>query len=521
MRTEIKPGQIVLFIVLILTGLLCLSFFFPQEGIRITNKLVMHFPTFEELFDKTKNSPVDITEIINKNQVPADSVETWKSSRSAGLLDDSTIVYYEPKPINPDEVTRKLEFASGDKSVLYPFFKELSEIRSTGRLIRVLHYGDSQIEADRISSLLRSKLQGQFGGSGPGLISAIPPFDFDSPVKREYSDNWLRFTGFGKLDTSIRHSRYGVLASFSRFAPYQHSLNDSVHHTDSIKENLQEHHAWIKINHSPYSSQSVRKYSRVRLFYGYNKYPVNLKLFAGELEFDKKILLPSDGLQIKQWNFEETPAFLKMEFSGYDSPDIYAMALDGPAGVAVDNIPLRGSSGLFFTSTSQGMLKAIYQNLNARLIILQFGGNVAPSMLDNYDFYESGFYRQLNTLKNLIPGVSIVVIGIADMSLKEKDTYVSYPNVELIRDALKNATFRAKCAYWDTYEAMGGKNSMPSWVFADPPLAEKDFIHFTIRGSGIIAQMFYKALMFEYNEYFNKFVRANQSGGDKNQYGAK
>ena len=81
----------------------------------------------------------------------------------------------------------------------------------------------------------------------------------------------------------------------------------------------------------------------------------------------------------------------------------------------------------------------------------------------------------------------------------------------MIRNALKNAAFKADCAFWDTYEAMGGENSMPSWVFSDPPLAEKDFTHFTIEGSKIIAQMFYKALMLEYKNYFNLNIKDNKS----------
>jgi hypothetical protein len=504
----VKPKHILLFILLIISGLLTVSFFFPKEGIKITDKWVLHFPTFDELMEDTNAQTVDISEIVRKNQVPEDSIDSWKEELSIGVLDDSVMVYYEPKEINPKEITRRLEFPANDKSVLYPFFKELAELRSSAKLIRILHYGDSQIEADRISSFLRNKLQGQFGGSGPGLIPAIQPFDFDSPVKTEYSDGWLRYTGFGIKDTSLNHNRYGILASFSRFAPYPEIVTDSLS-KDSVHKSLKEYKAWITINHSPYSFQNVKKYAQCRFFYGYNKYPVNFKLFSGGHEIDKKILLPSENLQVKQWQFKETPPFLHFEFSGYDSPDIYAIALDAMHGVAVDNIPLRGSSGLIFTTMSQQMLKEIYTNLNTKLIILQFGGNVAPSMLDNYDYYQASFYNQLRTLKNLIPGVSIIVIGIADMSLKEKDKYVSYSNVLLIRDALKKATFKAKCVYWDTYEAMGGANSMPSWVFSDPPLAEKDFIHFTVRGSGIVAQMFYKALMFEYNGYYNKFVKKN------------
>ncbi|MFN8257322.1 MAG: hypothetical protein U0W24_16630 [Bacteroidales bacterium] len=503
-----KPTKILLFVLLILSGLLCISFLFPKEGIKITDSWVLYFPTIDDLMEEEDEKVVDITEIITKNQIKDESGSDDRKQMVQITLSDSSIIYYEPKKVDISQVSRKIEFPENDKSVIYPFFKELSEVQSNGRLIRILHYGDSQIEADRISSYLRSKIQGQFGGSGPGLIPAVQPYGFDSPVKLENSGGWMRFTGFGIKDSMVKHNRYGVLASFSRYSPYSDTLK-------SVKDSLIKHHRekneWIKIMHSPISNANVKKYTQCRLFYGYNKLPVNIKIYAGDEEFDKSVLLPANNLQVRKWMFGKTPSYLKLEFNGYDSPDIFAIALDGLSGVAVDNIPLRGSSGLVFTNSSESLLQAIYQNLNAKLLILQFGGNVAPNMKDNYDFYQQSFYNQLIRLKKLIPGVSIIVIGIADMSIKEKDKYVSYPNVTLIRDALKKASFKANCAYWDTYEAMGGKNSMPSWVFSDPALAEKDFIHFTADGSKIIAQMFYQALMFEYNEYFEKVIKSNYS----------
>jgi len=80
--------------------------------------------------------------------------------------------------------------------------------------------------------------------------------------------------------------------------------------------------------------------------------------------------------------------------------------------------------------------------------------------------------------------------------------YESYPNIEKIRNAQRNAAFKANCAFWDLYEAMGGKNSMPSWVFAKPvPLAGKDFTHFTPEGAKIVSEMLYKALLVEYAKF--------------------
>jgi lysophospholipase L1-like esterase len=162
---------------------------------------------------------------------------------------------------------------------------------------------------------------------------------------------------------------------------------------------------------------------------------------------------------------------------------------------------MRGSSGLVFTKMDKTILRDHYKALNVKLIILQFGGNVVPHITNDYGYYERLFHSQLVRIKQMLPDVAIIVIGVADMSMKKRDRYVSYPNIEKIRDAMKKATFDAGCIYWDMYEAMGGKNSMPSWVFANPPLASKDFVHFNTRGARIIAHMFYNSLMYEYNVY--------------------
>ena len=162
---------------------------------------------------------------------------------------------------------------------------------------------------------------------------------------------------------------------------------------------------------------------------------------------------------------------------------------------------MRGSAGLVFSKIDPDLLKEMYDSLNVKLLLLQFGGNVVPYITDNYAYYERWFYRELSHLKSLVPDMSIIVIGVADMSMKEKDKYVSYPNLVNIRDALRSASFRADCAFWDMYGAMGGYNSMPSWVWAQPPLATADFVHFNEKGARVLAEMFYNAFIHDYNIY--------------------
>jgi lysophospholipase L1-like esterase len=184
------------------------------------------------------------------------------------------------------------------------------------------------------------------------------------------------------------------------------------------------------------------------------------------------------------------------------SPEFYGIALDCHTGVAVDNMPFRGSSGAEFTRMNQGLISRQLKFLNGKLIVLQFGVNVVPYIAKDYQFYESMLYSQLAALRRYNPQVSILVVGVSDMSRRINGEFVSYPNVALIRDAQRNAAFKAGCAFWDLYEAMGGENSMPSWVYNKPALANKDFTHFTARGAQLVAEMLYKALMTDY-ETFN------------------
>ena len=112
-----------------------------------------------------------------------------------------------------------------------------------------------------------------------------------------------------------------------------------------------------------------------------------------------------------------------------------------------------------------------------------------------------GFRAQIRRIKRTCPDAAIIVIGPGDMSTKEKDRFVTYNNLPGLVDAMKNVAMETGCGYWNMYESMGGKNSMPSWVNAIPELARPDYVHFSTRGARLIANMFYNALIFEYGNF--------------------
>lgn len=484
---SVKPYITLLFLVSVLTVLLAISFLFPNDGIPVGKSMKIRFATPEDIFNHGEEEYADISDKI-ANAILSDSIlET--------LANQDEEISWDTVRANEDSLKSSialLKFPKNNRKLLYPVFKSFDRAKYSDIPIRIMHYGDSQIEGDRISSFIRNRLQKKFGGSGVGLVPVQQIYDFKYSIFQENSNNWYRYTLYGQRDTTLPHNRYGALASFCRFTPSGTRYEQTNTSSDS---------AWVSFSPSDYSYSNTRSFRQCRLFYSHNTQPFIIELYQGENLLEAEMYPASSSLQTVHWKFDSLVSEIKILFKGTDSPDIYGIALDGKSGIAVDNIAMRGSSGLVFTKMDKTILRDHYKALNVKLIILQFGGNIVPHITDSYGYYERLFGAQLKRIKQLLPDVAIVVIGVADMSMKEKDRYVSYPNIEKIRDAMKGACFNANCVYWDMYEAMGGKNSMPSWVFANPPLASSDFVHFNTRGARIIANMFYNSLMYEYNLY--------------------
>lgn len=493
---QVRPHITLLFILSVFTVLLLVSFAFyvvlpeNEEDILLFGSIKISFIKPSDIF-KEKEQYADISSIIEQNELIIDSVEVE-------VIQEPEEITFDTVRANADSLkqsVRKLEFPENNRSILFPVFKAMEAAHANNEVVRIMHFGDSQIEGDRITSFVRNRLHNKFGGCGVGLVPARHMYDFKYSILQESSDNWNRYNVYGRRDTLIKHKRYGIIAGFNSFTPQP--VDTGVIDT-TIKN------AWITFESSPYSYTNTKKFEQCRLFYGYNTLPFDANLYVGDTMVDAGTYAPSSQMKEIQWLFNEPTGNIKIEFNAVQSPEIYGIALDAKSGIAVDNIAMRGSAGLVFTKMDPALFKQLVNKLNVKLLILQFGGNIVPNIRKDYSYYERWFYSQLNYIKTHAPEVEIIVIGVADMSMKKGSRYVSYPNIELVRDAMKNASFRAGAAYWDMYEAMGGENSMPSWVFASPSLAGKDFVHFNPRGAKIIANMFYNALLNEYSYYKRK-----------------
>jgi len=485
-----KPYHVLLFITGVLILLAPLVWFTPSEGWELGG-MKLRFLSFEKFMHPVKKENKDISKIvatvdttmIEEPAVPDSLVKHENASGTAmGMPSGGKL---------STESATHIAFSEEGLQRLSQLFAKMEESAKNGKKVRILHYGDSQIEGDRMTAYIRQRIQEQFGGNGPGMIPAVNVYNTFS-FKQTCSANFQRYTAFG--GQTLQSKRYGAMATAGRFTPEYTDSSERARVT-SVKE------AWIEIEPSKQAYGRSRNYNHVDLYYTSCYRPCAIKVFQNGNLIHEDSLIQDGKYHILPLSFPATPGKLRYEFSSAVSPNILGFSLEGDIGVQVDNIAMRGSSGTFFGKIDQQLAARMYQDMNTELIIMQFGGNSVPYFKDSSSVahYARQFKGQLQTIRKLRPSAAIIVIGPSDMSRLEDGIYVTYPYLPACVRAMKKAAMEVGAGYYDLYSAMGGKNSMPSWV--ERGLAGNDYIHFSNKGASIASQLFYEAFSAEYAKW--------------------
>ena len=78
------------------------------------------------------------------------------------------------------------------------------------------------------------------------------------------------------------------------------------------------------------------------------------------------------------------------------------------------------------------------------------------------------------------------------MTTSRNGQRLTYPFLPKLNDLMKEECMKNDVAYFSMYEAMGGENSMISWV--KQGMAASDYVHFSPKGTKLISEVFYQCL---------------------------
>ena len=452
-----SPWKITSVFACVIVCLTAVSYVFPSEGI-IVNGSVFSLPTVSDLTEANTTTIADVKE-INTLKAPkdttAESIERFQKD-----FDNSELRIWLPS-----------------KDYLDDFWSSAQQASAKNRIVRIMHYGDSQIEMDRISYQLRAYMQQTFGGGGPGMI----PFRTiiaSSSVSQSASGSLTHLASFGDSTVTRSRGNYGPMMQCFRM----------------------EGSASVSVRASSYSKTDSRlkSFSRIRLVY--NDRHGNFKATLSEKKKNRYSTSYSSGgtgVGSMQWTLDSAASAFSLSVSG--NADLYCITVDNGPGVAVDNIPMRGCSGSQFTTVNRELLTQAYSQLDVGMIILQFGGNSVPYLKSTkaIDNYCKTIGNQIDYIHQCCPKAKILFIGPSDMSTSEKGKLHTYPMLPTLIDSLRVTANSHGAAFWSIYDAMGGWDSMLSWKKED--LAGSDYIHFTEKGAKKMGEYLSEAFKYSYH----------------------
>ena len=467
-------------------------FFFPAEGVAI-GKHELRFPSYAEAREGEQEE-MDVDAIL-------DEVSRSFEMRYSETLMDSLAFFSDYLTANPN----RIYLPNDDYTYFDSLFRLMEGAKSEKKIYRVMHYGDSQIEMDRISSVFRQRLQELFGGSGPNMIPAIQRVASIS-VTQSYSGGLTRYTVYGDSTTRrAPHKRYGPMTQFSQT---QGQSTITFNRTRNSK-----------------AFEKAKQISRVSLLIGYNSDNFKATLRADTLKTEPLFAPAKPGVTLLSWDLPANVSRGTITLQG--SAEVYAVLLDGDYGVALDNTPLRGCSGTIFTRVNKEVMRESFDLLDTRMIILQFGGNRMPGIhgTKSISSYMRELEQQIKYLKEVAPQATMLFIGPADMGKSYNGKVGTWKGLPELNDSIKATALRCDVAYWDMFHVMGGEGSMAQYVKHKPALAGPDYIHFTFIGAQEIGDDPAKSFTTYYDFYklrqrlpgstIKEFMRKNASSRKK------
>lgn len=464
-----SPLKIAGTIGLILSFMAGISLFWPEQNPSI-GSLEIRWKSWSALWQADTLKEVDLKALEEQRRQDSLRLASLRGS------EDSLRVLLELKAKDPAQIHLPVK----DPEVLDGFFAQLDSLESKqgSPLVRILHWGDSQIEIDRISDVIRNEFQARFGGMGPGLL----------PVQQTIPSATVGQTATGKLRRYLlwgpssgrcsEHRRYGPLLSFSKMDSGQVELG------------------FVK---GIYATAASGKYTKILVLTGYRKSELHASASFGQ----SQRLPAGNDLRVIQFKSSEALSQVRLTLQSDSAAVLYGVSLSGNSGVVVDNLPMRGCSGTIFTGTDAQSMAQGLRALGADLLLMEFGGNIIPSLngLKSASNYASTMGKQIDFLKRTGQGRPILFMGPSDMAVFKEGSWRTYPILPEYVRILKDTVLAHGAAYFDMMSAMGGPQSMVAWVKASPQLAVGDYIHFSNRGAKKMGQIFQAALMQEYEVY--------------------
>lgn len=417
--------------------------------------------------------------------------------------------------------------------------------------VRILHLGDSHVQADFWSGTTRQLLQQRFGDAGMGLVfpyrlaGLYGPRAYRFSSTSSWQSRWRTFDSGNALRTGI--SGAGLHTAATGFTlDYQTTVRRSRYDSgfNCITLFYEKDRSSLTIaiekpdSNAPLAAAETAppaRYHRVRSGESYysiaRKYRIGMTALKTANGARSSLLRPGQQLRIpmeaknastvvaKAAGYSQVGQFSTVPDSA--QPFWSILCLEQPLqhfrlrGIA-DRPGQRGATiyGVLLENTSRGGLLYASAGINGAtfyhynttgnwlaqlpgvdpdLLIVSLGTNEAALVRFPTGQVAAAIDTFFTRLRRFYPTLPVLITANPDF-LRNKVGI--NPNAGQMRTLLRAKAQQYRAAWWDWYDLMGGSGSMVPWRQAG--LAQQDGIHFTQRGYQLQGQLLAQAILTAY-----------------------
>jgi lysophospholipase L1-like esterase len=374
-----------------------------------------------------------------------------------------------------------------EEGTLDPFFEKLAlaEGGEPGRIVRVLHWGDSTIAADGICRTVRSRLQARFGDGGPGFlpVHVDTRWQIRPGILRHNDDS--EWETFNVTVAGSDEWRYGIGGHVSTATGEASVTMGGTKGSDGTRQKLYRFDVYYQAQPGGGSVSIVPR--------GTGGAKIHT---AADRVQDRFREIKSPGGSDRLW----------IKTHGDGPVSLYGIALEtlGP-GVTWETLGVAGSSiASMINHQGRVHLKGQVAHRNPDLIVYQTGGNE----LDYPDLrrgdgsaYRGKYLVALGKIRAGAPEVPCLMIGPIDQGTRVRGKVVSRDGLNKIIRLQREAAVEAGCAYWNARGVMGGDGGFARWIQHDPKLASTDLLHLSSDGFDLVGESLADALLDRYDQW--------------------
>ena len=369
-----------------------------------------------------------------------------------------------------------------NKAGLSAFLKATKQF-TKGELpkLRVIHLGDSHVQAGFFSEPIRNDLQSQFGNAGRGLV-----FPYQAAGTNGPSDY-----NFG---------------SAQAWKSKRNCVNKSNLPTGISGHTIYSKQRSAQLNFKTRNLLNRGKPNRIVLYHASLvdsnfSYLLTDSLGNGIAEFDKDksndmrseftILKPVSNWRIQHDTIAKTG----------NSSTLFGISLENEEkGALVHTIGVNGAEYQHYLH-SEFFIKQLAE-LGAELIIISLGTNEAyNSRVFDSLVFEALVDSFLTEIQIALPKASILIttppgvgqaVCVSGKRKRKTYRYIENKNIPIVCSILHKQAIKHNAAIWDFYHIMGGQDAMNIW--AAKGLTDKQRIHFSRKGYLIQGSLLTKAI---------------------------